>query len=735
MIRFFHRWPGLIAAALLIVLALSGTVLSVFPVIERITAPADLADQTVADLAATVLAAHPGVEEIKRAPSGKITAYWFDGDTPGAAVIDPISGQDAASADPNLVERWFTDLHRALFLEDTGRLIMAATAAAMLAMAVTGAMLVAQRVGGWRRWFSRLRGPFAGRLHTELARVAVLGLGLSAITALWMTTITFDLLPSDEANPDSPAEVSGQTGLSPAEMPALLTTPVANLRELTFPAADDAEDIYTLTTDRGMGYVDQGTGELLVWADNGPWMQIEEWIYLLHTGQGASVWGMILGLMVASVPALAVTGTLIWLKSRRSAGRLRGAVAAGLAETVILVGSEGGSTWGFATSLGRALQAHGQTVHIAAMSAFAPQRYATARRIVLFAATWGDGAAPGSAKGFLDSLAKADPLLNVPMTVLGFGDKSFPGFCTYATEVAAMAQAKGWGLQMPMGQIDRQSAQDFTRWGQAFGRTMDLDLTLTHQPETPRSTALTLVSRRDYGQPEQSPAAILRFALPKATLWARMTGRAFGSFRPGDLLGILPQGSAVPRFYSLASGSADGFVEIVVRKHLHGLCSGQLIALQPGDRVQAFTRENPAFQPGPGVAPLILIGAGTGIGPLAGFLRANHTKRPAHLWFGARHPDSDFLYDEELHGWAQNGQLTSLTTAFSRTAKHHYVQDALRHDADHLRTLIAKGAKIMVCGGREMAHGVRMALADVLSPMGMTPIALKAEGRFVEDVY
>ena len=34
-----------------------------------------------------------------------------------------------------------------------------------------------------------------------------------------------------------------------------------------------------------------------------------------------------------------------------------------------------------------------------------------------------------------------------------------------------------------------------------------------------------------------------------------------------------------------------------------------------------------------------------------------------------------------------------------------------------------------------LAAGVADALADILAPVGLTPIALKAEGRYVEDVY
>ena len=233
----------------------------------------------------------------------------------------------------------------------------------------------------------------------------------------------------------------------------------------------------------------------------------------------------------------------------------------------------------------------------------------------------------------------------------------------------------------------------------------------------------------------QAPTAILRFALPRATVWQRLTGAGFAGFAAGDLIGILPPGSPVPRLYSLASARRDGFVEIVVKRHPGGLCSGQLTMLEPGDTVTAFVRRNPGFQPGRGHAPLILIGAGTGIGPLAGFVRGNARRRPIHLFFGMRDAASDFLYGDEVPGWQARGRLTRLVTATSRGARPHYVQDALRNDAAEVARLIRGGARVMVCGGRDMAAGVADALAEILSPVGLTPVALKAEGRYVEDVY
>lgn len=735
MIRALHRWPGLIALALVAVLALSGAALSVFPAAERLAAPQAAAELTVAELASRIEAAFPGVEEIRRAPSGRITAWWFDGGTPGSAVIDPATGQAAAPADPNPVERWLTNLHRSLFLGDGGRLVMAAGAAAMLVLSVSGALLVARRAGGWHRWFAPLRGPLAGRLHVEIARVAVVGLALSSVTALWMTASTFELLPDRGAAPAFPTQVSGETGVAVTAMDLLATTPVTELRELSFPYPGDATDVFTLKTDEGTGYLDQGTGALLAWADLGAWERVSETIYMLHTGQGAAVLGLALGVMALGVPVMGGTGVALWLAGRRARPRIRDNRPAGRAETILLVGSEGGSTWGFAATLHAALTQADQAVHAAPMSAFDPARYGRAKRILILAATYGDGDAPASAKGFLDRLVQHDAAPGVPVAVLGFGDRSFPAYCTFARTVSHETEAAGWEPLLPFDTVDRQSPQDFARWGRALGHALGIELELAHQPVPPATQALTLVSRRDYGAEVQAPTAILRFAAPEVSLWQRLTGQGFGRFRAGDLVGIVPHGSTVPRLYSLASGRGDGFIEIVVRKRPGGLCSGQLMALEPGDTVSAFLRSNPGFRAGRGRAPLILIGAGTGIGPLAGIIRGNAGRRAVHLFFGIRHPDSDFLYDAELPGWQAEGRLSRLVTAVSRGTRRRHVQDALRAEAEEVARLIRGGARVMVCGGRDMAAGVADALGDILAPNELTPVMLKAEGRYVEDVY
>lgn len=735
MMRNLHRWPGLLLAPLLFVTALSGAALSLFPAIEAARAPQTEVGLSVAELATRVQSVQPGVEQIKRAPSGKITAWWFEGGRPGSAIIDPATGQGAASADPDPVQRWLTNLHRSLLLGDGGRLTAAAGAMAMLVLALSGAALVARCTGGWRRWFARLRGPFSGRLHTEVARIAVIGLALSSTTALWMAAETFEVVSIEPARLTAPREVSGRTGLPLAAMPILAETSVTALRDLTFPYAGDATDVFTLKTDHGVGHIDQGTGALLDWAPRSGWEQVSETIYMLHTGRGAAMLGLILGLMALGVPVLGVTGGLVWLAVRRGRPPLKGNSAAGQAETVVLVGSEGGSTWGFAATLLTGLRGAGQTVHVGPMAGFDPSRYRKAERFIVLAATYGEGDAPASARGFLENLAGLSTAPAAPLAVLGFGDRSFPTYCAFAEAVAQIAQANGWATLVPFDTVDRQSPQGFAFWGRSLGHALGIELELSHHPVPPVTEKLSLISRRDYGAEVQAPTAILRFSMPSVSLWQRLTGQGFARFRAGDLLGVLPEGSTVPRLYSLASGANDGFVEIVVRKHPGGLCSGQLTALEPSRSVRAFLRRNPDFHAGRDRTPLILIGAGTGIGPLAGFIRANTNLRPVQLYFGMRHPNSDFLFDDDLHAWQADGQLSRLVIAHSRGERPQYVQDALRTEADEVMAAIARGARVMVCGGRNMSRGVRAALVDILSPSGLTPAILKAEGRYVEDVF
>lgn len=736
MMRRIHAVLGLSGMLLLMVLTISGAILSIMPAWDRagaISPPA--AAISIADLAGRVVQAVPEVEELKRLPSGRIVAFHGGADGLAASVIDPATGQIVMPYAQPAFERWMTNLHRSLFLGDRGRLAMAAGALVMLALTLSGLQMTAQRMGGWRRILEPARGHGVQRLHTELGRLAALGLLLSTLSALYLALATFEVIPDGSSQgPAFPVVATGGPALPAGQLAALRGIDLAELRELTFPNASNPDDLFHLTTSAGVGYVDPASGAMLAWQEHTIARRSYQLVYMLHTGQGLWWLGLLLGLSAISAPVLGVSGGVAWWIRRRAHARFAGNGPAGDADTLILVGSEGGSTWGFALTLHAALTANGHKVHAAPMGHLA-RSYPAARRMLLLTATYGDGAAPASASAFLKRLDEISERPSFPVAVLGFGDRQFPHFCQFARDVEAALRQRGWPALMPLEMIDRQSSQEFARWGEALAAVMGETLTLTHVPVRPRTHQLQLVGRIDYGAEVQAPTCVLRFALPEVGLLSRLAGRGLPRFAAGDLVGILPPDCDVPRFYSLASSTRDGFVEICVRKQAGGLCSGFLHGLQPGDTLEAFVKANPAFHPAGGGKPLILIGAGTGIGPLAGFIRANRGCRPMHLYFGGRDPSSDFLYRSELAAWLKEGRMISLATAFSRVKGGGYVQDRLRADAERLRELIAGGAQVMVCGGRDMATGVMAALTELLAPAGLTPAVLKAEGRYAEDVY
>ena len=84
----------------------------------------------------------------------------------------------------SLLPRWVKNLHRALLLDDPGRVVVAGVALAMLGLSVSGLILLLRRMGGWRRLAAPVRGTLAQRLHVLAGRVVLAVLALSAVTAL-----------------------------------------------------------------------------------------------------------------------------------------------------------------------------------------------------------------------------------------------------------------------------------------------------------------------------------------------------------------------------------------------------------------------------------------------------------------------------------------------------------------------------------------------------------------------
>ena len=714
-------------------MAITGAILALQPMLETAAARAWSGVADVGQLASAIASALPGVERVTRSASGTVVAYYTQDGTQQAAQIDPATGGVMGAHEPSPFFSFITELHRSLFLGETGHAVAGIGSVAIALLAASGIMLLVNRMGGWRRLFSRVKGTGTQRLHAWLARLALVALAITSLSGTFMSAVNFGFLPDGTSLDFSALPTSSGAAAGAVDsLSSLTATPVSSLRELVFPAAGDLGDVFTLTTPAGVGYVDQASGAMLQFTANNFWQQLYEAIYMLHTGEGVWWLALILGVAALAVPLLAATGVAIWWQRRRNTARLPGNASWRSADTVILFGSENSSTEGFAASLHATLIAQGHRVHTAPMNSL--RRYPKAERLLVLTATYGDGGAPQSAHRFLTRLAHLPSAPAPSFAVLGFGDRSFAQYCAFAEAADSALAAKGSLPLLGLDTVDRQSSQDFARWGTRLGEALGLPLVLSHVPARPPAHGLRLVEREDFGCEVQAPTAILRFSAVEARGLFGLKAR-LPRFAVGDLVGITPPGSTVPRYYSIASASKEGVLEICVRKQAGGQCSEFLHALVPGDEIGGFIRHNPDFRPAPGRKPLILIGAGAGIAPLAGFIGHNRPGRPAYLFFGARDPASDFLYEAAFRKALDERQLNGLLTAFSRVVGGQYVQHRLASQAEPLRQLIEDGAQVLVCGGLEMAREVRATLDTVLAPLSLSTADLKLQGRYLEDAY
>ena len=191
-----------------------------------------------------------------------------------------------------------------------------------------------------------------------------------------------------------------------------------------------------------------------------------------------------------------------------------------------------------------------------------------------------------------------------------------------------------------------------------------------------------------------------------------------------------------PRYYSISSSPlADAksvsitvaVVEAPARSGhgtYQGVCTNYLRQQSEGDVLYAFVKDTKsAFRlPEDATKPLIMIGPGTGFAPFRGFLQERAALKQqgqsigdALLFFGCRHPEQDFIYEEELKQFEAQG-VVKLITAFSRlhNEKKCYVQDELYAQRDEVWALIEASATVYVCGdASRMAPDVRRTFAAI----------------------
>ncbi|KAK3938330.1 putative bifunctional P-450:NADPH-P450 reductase [Diplogelasinospora grovesii] len=161
------------------------------------------------------------------------------------------------------------------------------------------------------------------------------------------------------------------------------------------------------------------------------------------------------------------------------------------------------------------------------------------------------------------------------------------------------------------------------------------------------------------------------------------------------------------------------------QKHV-GVATSYLASLTAGDKLNVSVRPSHTAFHLPLEAektPIICIAAGTGLAPFKGFIQeraaqigAGRNLAPAILFFGCR-GKADDLYRGEFDRWEKMGAV-DVRRAYSREDAEEacgckHVDDRLWHDRKDVLELWDRGAKVYVCGSREVGESVKKVVVRI----------------------
>ncbi|EPJ49524.1 MAG: hypothetical protein OFPII_00220 [Osedax symbiont Rs1] len=193
-----------------------------------------------------------------------------------------------------------------------------------------------------------------------------------------------------------------------------------------------------------------------------------------------------------------------------------------------------------------------------------------------------------------------------------------------------------------------------------------------------------------------------------------------------------------PRYYSIAScpkqsESLDLCVALLqVDRQKYGMCSGFLCQrLERRQSVRAFVKPNNHFQLPSVDKNIIMIATGSGVAPYIGFMQARIKNSGAQNWLilGNRHPEKDYLFEQQLNNWSQCNNVR-LDLSFSRVTNGQYVQQHIKQNWSQIIAQLRDGAVVYVCGSRQLGDAIR----EIFSDHELWPLWLENQ-QYREDIF
>lgn len=638
--------------------------------------------------------------------------------------IHPTTGELLGKvAEKSPLFRWVTNLHRSLFLKSIGRFFIGLVSLLLCFIAITGLLLLAQRQGGFSKLYSKVRErDFNQRYHVILGRWLLLPLILIAGTGVYLSVEKFNLLPANNQQLDwSVSSDSNLEHKSLTQQEFFSETYLSDVRTVNFPFSEDELDYYEITLRDRDVLVHQYTGEILSEVAHPFTELVSRWSLQWHTGEGSILWSIILAISSASVLFFIFSGITMYVKRRKKKDPALVLNTIDESEIILLVGSETGNTFRYASAFAKAIKATGKTVAMITLNEY--DSYPMAKYIVVFTATYGDGDAPTNARKFEHLINEVKQTHPIQFAVVGFGSTDYPKYCQFAIKVDGLLHSNSNLKPVhPLVKTNDQSDSAFQDWVHTWNLHTGMNLEVALHREKRKSN-----NEQSFTVLERTPLNV------DNTFLLRLRPKKNKRFQSGDLLNVIPPEDKVARQYSIAR--MDNDILLSIKWHPKGVCSTYLCTLKKGDTISSKIEKNEKFHFPKHASSVWLVANGTGIAPYLGMVHHND-KIQQRLTWGGRTEASFDCYRGILESSLSRKQIDTFQFAFSQTQEKNYVQDVLLKQQIEVSKTLREGGVFMLCGSIAMQNAVLDTLEEIARTQLKQPLSdFENNGQLLMDCY
>lgn len=717
--RYIHLSLALLISVFLIIASVTGGILAFDKILTTSSPPYSITQESVAEIISKV---QPHLSEITEIEviNHQIQVKGFNEKMEEVqSVVNPQNGDLIPLAKKK--SEWIstiTTLHRSLFLHEFGRYIIGGVSVLFLLSLLSGGFLLYQRQGK-KWWYTNLSNTEKiDFIHFIGGKWFSFPLLIIALTGSVMFIFRIGVIEV----PDPYTVIvpkSNNTSIQEYKNFSIFKqTPIAEVKKLTFPLFEDDEEFFELSTSTDIIKINQFNG---ITISQQKISKISLWKDLnqaIHTGDIHPLWAFVL--LISTIIILLLVGSGFFLWYRRKPQKIGNQYTAQQAEYIILVGSENGSTYEFAKKIHQQLLDQGKTCFLGTMNDY--QLFSSAKYLLIFTSTYGNGEAPENACHFTTLLKRTPQTQDILYSTLGFGSKIYTHFCAFAKLTNDLLSQQSWAKEnLSFHTVNEYSTEDICQWTMAWNEKNNPQFHTNpayYHLGKETLNKFIVVAKSSLDTDNQFFTITLK---PKTKI----------TFQSGDILGIYPDGKE--RLYSI--GKINDTIHLLVKLHPHGLGSGYLYQLNIGDNIEARVIENRYFHLPTSTTEIIMIANGTGLAPFIGMINTQQKNKIKHLYMGLRYQNS---FTESLIQSTSNNCIQQLSTkaGYSRNANFKYVTDLLKEDTHIIIKILKNKGVIMICGSLAMQREVEQWLEDLCQTQGLHTVErYKKQYQILTDCY